>query len=667
VARAISCVFFAPTSLLSYQWIHDFKDGKPMCGILGALNLTNRSPIPAERLHAASGAMRHRGPDDNGAFVQPDFVMAARRLSIIDVSHGHQPMSNETGTVQIVYNGEAYNHEELRAELESLGHRFRTSADTEALLHGYEQWGPDGLVSRLRGMFAFAIWDGPRHSLFLARDRMGIKPLYYVEHDGRFYFASEIRPLLMLSEMPRRLNYPALDVFLRIGFVTSPHTLFEGVRKLPPAHLLCVKDGAYVVRKYWELSYEAAPPRPGQAIIEEFRARLQESIDRHLMSDVALGALLSGGVDSTAVVAFMRNTMRTPFKTVTIGFEEAGLDEAEAAAASARALGTDHHSIRFTGDSMAEYPTVIRFQEEPSARPTHVALYHVFKACREQGLKVVMTGEGGDELLGGYSWHGSGFLDRAISNLPLSLSTAFASSSTLRRLEQSGRTLARALRGVPTRNHRRYLAMIQVGKPEVWRRLLSRDMAEALGERSGQSILESWSDWTSSTEGRPDFEQVLWIQSRTRMPDYINHHLDRMSMAHSVEARPPFLDHTLWEFCASLPTGLKLRRSTEKYLLREAGKHLIPEAARLRPKSPLRVPYQRWVARPRLPEWAEAALSESRLIRTGWFDPMAVLELRREVQSGDLAKATMFMSVLTLQVWHQIFLESPLTDEPRGS
>ncbi len=638
-----------------------------MCGILGAMNLTNRSPIRAERLHAASGAMRHRGPDDQGDFVQPGLVMAARRLSIIDVSHGHQPMSNETGTVHIVYNGETYNHEELRAELESLGHRFRTSADTEALLHGYEQWGPDGLVSRLRGMFAFAIWDSARQSLFLARDRMGIKPLYYAEHDGRLYFASEIRPLLILSEISRRLSFPALDVFLTIGFVTSPHTLFEGVRKLPPAHLLWAKDGALAVRKYWEISYDATNPGPEKAIIDEFRARLQESVDRHLMSDVSLGALLSGGVDSTAIVAFMRNTLRTPFKTVTIGFEEAGLDEAEAAATSARALGTEHHSILFTGDSMAEYPTVLRFQEEPSARPTHVALYHVFKACREQGLKVVMTGEGGDELLGGYSWHKSGFLDRALSNLPLSVSNAFAANSTLRRLGQSGRTLARALRGVPTRIHRRYQAMIQVGRPEAWRTLLSRDVTAALGEESGQLILDSWADWMSSMEGRPDFEQVLWIQSRTRMPDYINHHLDRMSMAHSVEARPPFLDHTLWEFCASIPTGLKLRHSTEKYLLREAGKRLIPEAARLRPKSPLRVPYQRWVARPRLPEWAEVAFSESQLIRTGLFDPAAVLGLRREVQSGDLAKATMLMSILTLQIWYRIFLESPLTNEPRTS
>jgi len=635
-----------------------------MCGIIGVVNLTNPSPISPERLRVGSDALYHRGPDDEGAFVQPNFGMAARRLSIIDLAYGHQPMSNEGGTVHIVYNGEVYNHKDLRGELESLGHRFRTSADTEALLHGYEQWGREGLLARLRGMFAFAIWDSAEQALFLARDRMGIKPLYFAEHDGRLYFASEIRCMLLHSEMPRRVRLPALDVFLQIGFVTSPHTMFDGVRKLPPAHYLWVKDGNISIRKYWELSYEATNRDSETTIIDEFRKRLQECVDTHLMSDVPIGALLSGGVDSTATVAFMRNTIRKPFKTVTLGFEDEGLDEAGLAAASARALGTEHHSVLFTGDSMAEYPIVLHFQEEPAARPTHVALYYVFKACRELGLKVVITGEGADELLGGYSWHQSGFLERALSRLPLSVRSTLGGSTRLRHLGQASRDLVRVLRGVPTQVHHRYQALMRVGRPNVGHGLLSSNVKSALGDGAAQSILDSWAEWLSSVEGRPEFEQVLWIQSRTRMPDVINHGLDRMSMAHSIEARPPFLDHTLWEFCASIPTGLKLRNSTEKYLLREAGKNLIPEAARLRPKAPLRVPYAGWVAKPRLPQWAETALGEAQLRKTGLFDSAAVLGLRREVQSGGLGKATLLMSVLTMQTWAHMFLESPLRNEP---
>jgi asparagine synthase (glutamine-hydrolysing) len=634
-----------------------------MCGITGVLNLTNPSPIEPGRLRKGNDALVHRGPDDEGVFAGTGVGLASRRLSIIDLAHGHQPMSNEDGTVQIVYNGEVYNHKTLRTELESLGHVFRTSADTEALLHGYEAWGCDGLLQRLRGMFAFAIWDGSRQTMFLARDRMGIKPLYFAEHNGRFYFASEIRSLLIHSGMPRRISLPSLDFFMQTGFVTAPHTLLDGVRKLLPAHYLQIKNGSVSIHRYWELSYEATHRGSEKAIIGEFRDRLQECVDTHLMSDVSLGALLSGGVDSTATVAFMRRSVEQPFTTVTIGFEDGGLDEAELAAASARALGTDHRPIHFTGDSMAVYPTVLYYQEEPAARPTHVALYHVFKTCRELGLKVVITGEGADELLGGYDWHKCGLLERALSNMPVSTRSVLGRIAPLGQIAQTGRNLIRVLRGVPTQVHHRYHAMIRVARPETGRAVFSSTVLSALGE-GGRPILESWGDYLPSVRGRPEFDQVLWIQSRTRMPDYINHNLDRMSMAHSVEARPPFLDHTLWEFCASIPTGFKLRHSTEKYLLREAGKNLVPEPARLRPKAPLRVPFQRWVSRKRLPDWAEDAIGEERLRNTGFFDPAAVLRMRRETQTPGAGNVTTLMSVLTVQVWARLFLESPLSNEP---
>lgn len=634
-----------------------------MCGIIGVLNLTNSSPIDAGRLRAGNDAMFHRGPDDDGMFVEPNVGMAMRRLSIVDLAHGHQPMANEDGTIHIVYNGEVYNHKDLRLELESLGHRFKTDADTEAVLHGYEQWGREGVLERLRGMFAFAIWDSNDQSLFLARDRMGIKPLYFAEHDGRFYFASGIRAMLLHSGMSSRANLPALSVLMQLGFVTAPHTVFEGIQKMPPAHCLWIKGNTITRRQYWDLSYKTDHTRPEKVVVDEFRERLRETIDTHLMSDVPLGAFLSGGVDSTATVAFMTKLSDKPVKTVTLGFEAGGVNEADWAADSARELGTDHHCVMFGDDGMDALPSVLYHLEEPT-RPTALALYHMFKGCRERGLKVVITGEGSDELLGGYPWHQAGYFERQLSRLPLSVRDVLGRTPGLGQLGLAGRNLIRVLRGVPTETFRRYEISAREGRPAVGDLLFSAEAKAEMGPHGSRPILDSWAEWMSSVRGRPEFEQMLWIQSRTRMPDYINHGLDRMSMAHSIEARPPFLDHTLWEFCATVPSGLKLRDSTEKYLLRKAGEGIIPEAARVRKKKALTVPFTRWAAKPQLPEWAETAISETQLKKTGLFDPAAVLRLRRTVQTGQLRNASLLTSALAVQIWSQLFLESPLADKP---
>lgn len=628
-----------------------------MCGIIGVVNLTNRAPIDPDRLAKANNTLAHRGPDDEGMFVRPDFGMAMRRLSIIDVAHGHQPMSSEDGTVHTVCNGEIYNHDELRRELASLGHRFRTQSDTEVVVHGFEQWGCDGLLTRLRGMFAFAVWNSADKTLFIARDRMGMKPLYYAEHDGRLYFSSEIRGLLMLSGMPRRPNIDAVGVFMKMGFVTSPHTMFGGVNKLPPAHYMSVKDGTVTTREYWTLSYEQTHRGSEADIVDEFRQRVQDCVTSHMMSEVTLGAMLSGGVDSTAIAAFMRNGSQRQFKTVTLGFTDGSFDEMGFAAESARALGTDHHSIEFSGNSLDEYPTALRFLEEPT-RAVQTGLYYMFRACREVGLTVVLTGEGADELLGGYTWHKDGMVDLALSRLPPAMRSMLGASPALHQLGRTARNAVRTMRGLPTAPHVRYRQMSRLHGPDIGGTLISPE-AIAAGSAGAQAIFDSWARFLPPVEGQSEYDQILWIQSRTRMPDFITHGLDRMSMAHSVEARPPFLDHTLWEFCASIPTGFKLRNRTEKYLLREAGRGLIPEAARVRPKKGLQVPYAEWVSRPRLPEWAESALSENQLKNAGLLSPSAVATLRREVQAGDDDKATMLMNVVTLQTWFEMFVDSP--------
>lgn len=631
-----------------------------MCGITGVLNLTNRTPIDKDGVRLANESLFHRGPDDEGLLLEPNFGMAMRRLSIIDLPGGHQPIASEDETIHIVYNGETYNYRELRVELESLGHRFRTRSDTEVVLHGYEQWGREGLLERLRGMYAFAIWNRAEQTLFLARDRMGIKPLYFAEHDGRLYFSSEIKGILEHSRMPRRPNLATLPMYMRVGFVTAPYTMFEGVRKLPPAHYLFVRDGRISIQEYWRLTYDEGAPASEDELVEEFLERLRESVRMHLVSDVPTGALLSGGIDSTTNVALMKEILGEPFKTVTVGFEPSNYDEVEQAAASAHALGTDHHSIPFAEDAMDDLPRLMIHQEEPVARTTFSALYYLFKACREQGLKVVLTGEGADELLGGYHWHREEYLPGFALRLPPHLRAVLAARPVSRVLWEGRRQAGRVFRGEPLDIPTHYQDLIHIGDRKTGCRLLAPEVRAALRDHDSDSVLGYWTNYVPAVADQPYLKQVLWIQSRTRLVDYINHHMDRMSMAHSVEARPPFLDHKLWEFCARLPTHLMMRGlppdQTEKYILRKAGRKIVPEPARLRKKKPLRVPYEVWLSRESLPEWAENALSERELKRVGLFDPRTTLQLRRAYRAGVSKEATLLMGVLLAQLWADIFL-----------
>jgi asparagine synthase (glutamine-hydrolysing) len=638
-----------------------------MCGIIGVLNLTSRESVDPDCLRQANRTMYHRGPNEEGMLVRPNVGLAMRRLSIIDVAEGHQPMANEDGTVHIVYNGETYNHHDLRNELMAFGHQFRTRCDTEAILHAYEQWGIEGCLERLRGMYAFAIWDDRLQTLYICRDRMGVKPLYFAECDGRLYFASEIRGMLVLSKMPRQVDLEALDAFLTVGFVTGPKTIFKGISKLPPAHYLVANGGGWSVHKYWDLSYEVHC-RPETELIEKFHELLGQAVKMRLMSEVPLGALLSGGIDSTMIVALMQKVVQMPVRTVSIGFEAAGYDETEKALANARALRTDHHHTAFTGDGMDVYPKAISHMEEPLADAIFVIFYHLYEACRKQGLTVVLNGEGSDELLAGYYWHRGDAWGRPFLKLPYPLRALLAASPVLRARGEGGAGLRRVLCAAPSAVHARYQTWLNIGDPEIKMSLLSPEVRASLNHNGHHPVLDSWADYSTRVSGQSDLNRMLWVQARTRMVDRSNHMVDRMSMAHSVEARVPFMDHKLWEFCASIPENLKLHGSyfnlTEKYILRQAGRNLIPDGTRVRKKKGLAVPYASWLARPRLPDWAETALSESQLRKTALFNPSTVLRLRREHQLGVPERETLLMGVVAIQTWAQMFLESPLTDSP---
>jgi asparagine synthase (glutamine-hydrolysing) len=634
-----------------------------MCGITGVFNLTNKEPIDTNLLHEANNVLYHRGPDEEGIFVKHNIGLAMRRLSIIDVVGGHQPISNEDGAVRIIYNGEMYNYRDLRVDLISFGHQFSTNSDTEVILHAYEQWGIEGCLARLRGMYAFAIWDSRLQSLFLCRDRMGVKPLYFTEYDGRLYFASEICSILVHTKMSRMINLEALDAFLTVGFVPNPHTIFKGISKLPPAHYLMAKNEKLSVYKYWELFYEPARYSSEAEIVEEFYELLSQSVEMRMMSEVPLGALLSGGIDSATIVALAQQATKKKVKTISVGFESASHNEAESALATAQALKTDHYPISFTDDSMEEYPQALYHLEEPLAEPVFVSEYIMHRACRQQGLTVVLTGEGADELLAGYYWHNGEIRVRPFLKLPYFLRTILAKalciySDRATSMMAMGRVLEAGCSTVQSR----FQTWLTIGDTNLKDCLLSSDVKETLKKNDKPPLLTSWTKHIIANTGRPDYDQMLWLQSRTRMIDDINHSLDRMSMANSVEARVPFLDHKLWEFCATIPFKLKLKgkyfKLTEKYLLREAVRRLIPEETRLRKKRGLTTPYAMWIAKLRLPDWAEIALSKDRLRKTGLFDPAAVFRLRRENQEGAYDKATLLMAVLAIQTWSYIFLES---------
>ena len=632
-----------------------------MCGFIGVFDITGAArDVDRERFMSAVRCLAHRGPDDEACHFGAGVALGFRRLSIVDLQQGRQPLANENDTVWVVQNGDIYNHEELRRMLEAVGHRFRSRSDAEVLVHGYEAWGMEGLLSRLRGMFAFIVWDANRRECYAARDRLGIKPLYQVQHDGRLYLASEIRPLLEATGMDRRVDVEALGLFMRLGFTPGPRTMFAGIEKVPAAHYLAVRAGRCESRCYWRASYAPRKLPGDEAIVRDFRDRLGATVGLHLMSDVPVGALLSGGVDSASIVAHMTRLQQKPVTAVTVGFDVDGYDEKARAVVCARELGLDHVVIDFAGDFMDDYPRLLGALEEPVARSTFAALYHLFGACRQRGFKVVLTGEGSDELLGGYTWHWKPVAGRWWTRSSSLLRAASsgrhpwveAGVEAMRQAEEAGRMDTASL-------VHQYFRYLQIGSAGLTSSLLNPDLRWVLATDAVDHHLAPWRAWVDEAGHRDPFQRMLWLQARTRLPDYINLIVDRMSMVHSVEARPPFLDHKLWEHCAPLPRRLKVSGyppgQEEKYILRQAGRNLVPDVTRLAPKTPLRVPYVEWLVQPRLPEWAEDALSARELGALGLFEPSAVAGLRRDAVADPAGKGTLLMAVLTIQTWAKLF------------
>jgi asparagine synthase (glutamine-hydrolysing) len=455
---------------------------------------------------------------------------------------------------------------------------------------------------------------------------------------------------------------------LTLGFVPGPETMFEGIYKLPPAHFLIAQNGSVEIKNYWRLDFPEHSHLPEDEAVDQFLALLQESVHSHLMSEVPLGALLSGGLDSGMLAALIQNNQlqittdkqfpvlnrQSPvLKTISIGFEQAEYDEAELAYRLARFIGAEHHAVTFTGSDFDAYPQVMYHLEEPQASATALPIYRLYQACRQAGLTVVLTGEGADELLGGYHWHRGNALVRPLLTLPRSLRRLIA-ASPLPMSAAARRVLARGAQDIPNR----YRDWLEVGGSGYRQELLSNQVMGEISRNGAGFSLAQWAEKLAEVQTQVPLHQTLWLESQTRLADFINFEVDKMSMAHSIEARVPYLDHVLWEFCATLPAHFKLKGRTEKYLLRRAAQHLLPEATRTRRKKGLASPYARWLQAERLPDWAEAALSPVALRQSGLFNPTTVQRLRQAHRAGQPDLGALLMAVLSTQVWYGCFIQN---------
>ena len=609
-----------------------------MCGIAGFVG-AHRSAIPAAvELRSMCDAIAHRGPDDAGYHVRPGVALGMRRLSIIDVAGGHQPLANEDGTVHIVFNGEIYNYRELRTRLIP-AHRFSTGSDTETIVHLYEEDG-DALVHRLRGMFAFAIWDDRRSRLLLARDRLGIKPLYYRDTGDGVVFASELKSLLRLSHGPRVIDPRAVADFLALGYVPEPGSIYHGVRKLEPGHVLTwSRDEGLQIRRYW------TPFRPEQTTIDEREAVLEvrrllgEAVRYRLIADVPLGAFLSGGLDSSAVVAEMARQMDRPVQTFSIGFHEPEFNEAPHAAAVARALRTDHTELIVTPDVETLFDEIIASFDEPFADSSAIPTLLVSRLARSH-VTVALSGDGGDEVFGGYTRYAD-YERRGAARLPALVRAALARAVRAAPYGMRGRNrlleLSRGSRG-------RYASMVahplRLEEGGVMRPgLASDDMAM-------ENVLQRWFE---AVPARDPVTTASFVDLISYLPNDILTKVDRMSMAASLEARVPLLDHHLVEFATSLPGRFRRRDGTGKWVFREAVRPFVPSEVLTKRKQGFGVPLPLWfrgVLRPRI-----EALSARGAAIGEYAEPAAVRRLVREHLAGRRDHSAMLWKLLVLQRW----------------
>jgi len=610
-----------------------------------------------------NAALAHRGPDGQGLLLAPPVGLAMRRLSIIDLQTGDQPIANEDGSIHVVYNGELYNHPQLRAQLTSLGHTFRTRADTETIVHAYEQWGED-FLQRLNGMFAFALWDARTHTLLAARDRTGIKPLYYARTPGALIFGSELKALLAHPALGRELDLRALSFYLSLEYVPSPLTILRGVRKLPPGHFLRARADQVDEVRYWDFrltpSEAGRPNAPVAAQARAFRQVLHQAVAGEMLSDVPVGVLLSGGLDSSAIAALMVEHAGGPVPSFSIGFPERSFDETRFARLVARHLGADHHELILTSAMMLDLvPTLAAHLDEPFADPSIIPTYLVSRFARDH-VKVVLGGDGGDEMLAGYStlqahraapayralpgWLRHRVVEPVIARMP-------AASSYLA-LDFKLKRFVRGTDEPAALQHQMWTGSFYGADKAA---ILAPDVAAELGDDGLATFVAAIA---AASGARHPLNRVLYQDMQLYLDGDILPKVDRASMAVSLETRVPFLNLDVLNFLARTPLELKLRGFTRKYLLRRAMAASLPPAIIGRRKQGFSVPIARWL-RAGLRDMAWNYLNPQRIGREGLFNPAAVHDLWSAHQAGRANHAKLLWTLLMFQQWRARWLDAP--------
>ena len=626
-----------------------------MCGICGKYSPAG---VRIKELRSMLQTIAHRGPDDEGIFVDGCIGFANRRLSIIDLTGGHQPICNEDETIWIVCNGEIYNYKRLRRNLEEDGHVFRTNSDTEVIIHLYEELG-ERCVDKLMGMFAFAIWDGRQQKLILARDRIGQKPLYYAKDNGDFLFASEIKAILAISEQPREIDYESLHHYLSLRFIPSPQTMLRSIKKLPPAHILVWHDGKITVSRYWQLSFRKKLNLSESELIDGLREKLTQTIRTHLVSDVPVGAFLSGGMDSSMIVALMASDLKVSLKTFAIGVEEQSFNELPYARMVAERYHTDHFEHKVQSDIIGLLPKMIWHLDEPSD-PIAACQFHAAKLAAHH-VKVVLGGDGGDELFAGFDRYlGIGYIEpysrvpaiirkRLIGSLLSHIPEGFSYKNVTQKLRWAQQLSMLSNVGERFAEATCFFRFNHQGKQvlftkELWNKISHLNSADVIVSQFENSDAENVVD------------KMLYADLMTRLPEHSLMLTDRMTMAHGLEARSPYLDHELVEFLAAFPSRLKIRGRKLKYVLRKIAREYLPEEIIRRRKQGFMFPVAFWF-RNELYSFLKSFLLNSYFVKEGLFKQETILRLIEDHRNSRVDNHVRLWMLLNLELWYRIYIE----------
>lgn len=622
-----------------------------MCGICGVVSFQGGHGTDKSILQRMNQTLYHRGPDDEGYYQDSRASLAMRRLSIIDLFTGQQPIANENGDVWVVYNGEIYNFQSIRAELQQRGHQFKTQTDTEIIVHAYEEYG-DECVKRFNGMFALALWDSRRCRLLMARDHLGIKPLYYWAGPDKLVFGSELKALVIHPDVPRQINLTAVDLFLSLEYIPSPLTIYEGIFKLPPGHILVMEDGRLHLSQYWDIPRQPVGEDEDECA-ETLAGLMKEAVQIRMISDVPLGAFLSGGIDSSAVVGYMSQFSSKPVQTFTIGFEDNTYNELPFAEAVAKHFCTDHHYEMLNPDIASLAEQLVQHHDEPFADTSIFPTYLVSKLARLQ-VKVALSGDGGDELFAGYDTYLAEQLNHHYGKLPGPLRRdvlpVFANMLPPQPAKKG--TINKVKRMIeggaldPALQHTRWMIFMNnreknnLYQPDLMG-MLKYEATETFFERHFQKVK------TFDT-----LAQQQYVDMKTYLPDDILTKVDRMSMAVSLEARVPLLDHRIAEFALNLPPHMKLNRSRTKIIMRRAVRRLVPDLVLEKPKEGFSIPMKHWLCSSLKPMMLDL-LSENSVHQRGYFKPQVVSTWMREHLDGRVNHSHHLWALMVLELWHR--------------